>query len=247
MRSCALAITLVALASLGGCRAKSKNDHHAPAFSYYQAKFQPVPIRRVVLLPLMNETHQPHAEEVLRDAMAEQLRAAGLFEVLVLHPHDLHELLPPAPSLATFDTQTLVQLAHQYHADAVLFGSLRSFHPYWPPRIGVTLHLVETSEAMTLASIDGLWDASDESIARQARGYFEHQSPQAVLPQSELVLHGPRYFSNFVAFQITQALTRGAQSATTASDGRARRQRIGHDHGRQPTPIKQVTVLKTNE
>ena len=103
--------------------------------------------------------------------------------------------------LTDLDEHLLVAARRKFHADAVLVGTLRHYRPYWPPRIGVTLHMIETTQAVTVASVDGLWNADDKTVAKQARGYFETLSPKTTLPQSEIVLHAPRHFSNFVAYQ----------------------------------------------
>ena len=56
----------------------------------------------------------------------------------------------------TFPGPLLVDLARQFQADAVMFLCLYEFQPYAPPRVGVTVHLVSTREAITIASVDGV-------------------------------------------------------------------------------------------
>ena len=100
----------------------------------------------------------------------------------------------------------MVELAKQYQADAVVFSSLTDYHPYWPPRVGVKLHIVSTHEAVTLASIDGLWDAKNEPVALAAENFYCQLSPKSTLIRPDTILYAPSYFQKFVAHQIVGAL-----------------------------------------
>jgi hypothetical protein len=209
-------VAVVLFAGLVGCKTPPATTDTAAAFSYYRAGEASPPVRRVVLLPLFNETPHRDAEELIRQALAEQLRSAGPFEVVTPDQLQLRGFPPLCRSLADVDERLLLEARERFQADAVLIGSLRHYHPYWPPRIGVTLHLVETTEAMTVASVDGMWDAANESVAKQARGHLANLTPKRTIPESELILHSPRYFSRFVSYQVTKAL--GGDSVQVAPE-----------------------------
>jgi len=107
----------------------------------------------------------------------------------------------------TFPEHLLVHLANQYQADAVLFVNVNEYHPYAPPKLGVSVHLVSTHEAIVIASVDGIWDARDEALASEAQGYYHQLSHINTLPRCELILHSPDLFQRFVARRIVTALS----------------------------------------
>jgi len=177
-----------------------------PTYSSYRVPdFDSFGIRRVILLPAENQTRYLDAGEQFRAHFANELRAAGLFEVVELPMNS-----PSCPSSVvrqgTFPEHMLVNLTRQFQADAVLFVSINDYHPYSPPKIGATVHLVSTGEAITLASVDGIWDANDEALASEAQGYYHQLSQINTLPRCELILHSPDLFQRFVARKIVFAL-----------------------------------------
>jgi hypothetical protein len=107
----------------------------------------------------------------------------------------------------TFPEHLLVALHRQFQADAVLFVNINEYHPYSPPKLGATVHLVSTYEAITLASIDGIWDARDEALALEARAYCHQLSQINTLPRCDLILHAPDLFQRFVARKIVTVLS----------------------------------------
>ncbi|MEX2285641.1 MAG: hypothetical protein WD648_01050 [Planctomycetaceae bacterium] len=156
---------------------------------------------------MSNETRFPHAESDIRDALAAELRAAGLFEV-VSCPCEIGESWAAAlREHGRFDELNLIEITERFQVDGVIYGSLTDYCPYWPPRIGVNLHLVSTHEAVTLASVDGVWDTRDEYVASQAQRFYDARlSPKSRDPEGELMLHAPQLFQKFVANQIVHLL-----------------------------------------
>src|SRR4051812_38858806 len=178
-------------------------------FSHFRADgLNAAPVRRVLLLPMSNETEFPYVEDEISDALATELRAAGLFEVVrAARETDESCAASCCRSNGTFDERQLIDLAERYQVDGVIFGTVTNYNPYWPPRIGINLQLVGTHEAVTLASVDGLWDARDEHIAAQAQQfYFCRLTPKATVPDSDLMLHAPQYFQKFAAAQTVHLL-----------------------------------------
>ncbi len=203
-----------------GCQRPHKPIKGVPAFSYQSIPGVFSTVRRVVILPTGNETKHRGAEEIFQKALAEALQATGHFEVIRLAPADLEGLPPPVPSMASYSEKLLALLSRRYRAEGVAFSTLRSYHPYWPMRIGASVNVVDTREAVTMASVDGIWDASQESIARQARGFFARQTFQQSLPHNDLILHSPRNYSAFVAYQIATAIVADAKRTHQTFDAR---------------------------
>lgn len=177
-----------------------------PPVSFFRAPETVSPwVRRVLVLPIECEGN-PAAAARFRVALAAELQAAGLFEV-VAPPVDACLPAPcHPPSSGRFDESFLAEMARLWQVDAVMYARLTDYHAYWPPRIGVTLHLVEVREATCLASVDGMWDARDAATGAHAAFEQTTQTASAVLCDPELVLLSPRYYENYVACQVTAAL-----------------------------------------
>lgn len=196
----------LSVASVGGCKTKPPD---APVFSsfncYRRPQLEAMGIRRVVLLPLSNETGIPFAEERIREALAAELRIAGLFEVIT--PPPMIDLPHSAGirSDGTFHESDLVTMARNFNADGVIFATVTDYRPYRPVRVGVNLHLVSTAEAITVASVDGLWDARDASVTQLAL-MSEPGFAESAVPGSDISLYSPEAFHRFVGRQIAQAL-----------------------------------------
>jgi len=162
-------------------------------------------VGRVVLLPTEHHPSQSEAAERFRTALASELRATGLFEVVA----------PPVTEFGCWDSSNLTygwvptsilrELSLRYSADGVVFSSLRDYHPYSPPRIAATVHLVGTRDAATLVSVDGVWDARNEAVSKMTQEYAGLLSPTHETRRPDIVLHTPSYFEKFVAGQIAHA------------------------------------------
>jgi hypothetical protein len=162
-------------------------------------------VRRVVLLPMEHRPTQSEAAERFRAALAAELRATGLFEVVA----------PPVTEFGCWDssnltygwvsTSVLNELSLRYSVDGVVFLSLRDYHAYSPPRIATTVHLVGTRDAATLVSVDGIWDARNGAVSDMAKEYAQLLAPTRETGRPDMVLHTPAYFEKFVAGQLAHA------------------------------------------
>jgi hypothetical protein len=177
-----------------------------PPVSYFRAPEATSPlVRRVLVLPIEYET-KPAAARRFRQALAAELQSAGLFEV-VTPPEDACLPAPcHPPSSGRFDESFLAEMARVWQVDAVIYARLTAYDPYWPPRIGVTLHLVEVREATCLASVDGMWDARDAGTGAHAAAQQTTQTAFASLGDPDLVLLAPSYYEVYVACQVAGAL-----------------------------------------
>src|SRR6266849_3413260 len=204
---------------LVGCDLFQSRPPGHPCFTTYQARgFALASVSRVLILPLANESPFPHVAEEIRSALAAELQTCGAFEVVVA-PHHLELPVTPAVHVdGRFSEEAMLELAHAFRVDGVLLGSVTHYHPYSPPRIGLTLQLISPGLAMVVASVDGLWDARDRVLADQARTYYRQSfNPLLALaegdlppPEGDLALSSPQLYQRFVCHQVTQALTRPA-------------------------------------
>lgn len=162
-------------------------------------------LRRVAVLPVESDAHQSEVAHAFQNALVTELRSLGCFEVVAVKGEVCQSLQTVRP--ATYHEQLLVELGHDYRADAALFVSVNDYHAFYPPRLAVTVHMVDTREAITLASVDGVWDASQENVAEVANAYFLQRAEKMTIPRGDLALRSPRMYQQFVAHQVVLALS----------------------------------------
>jgi hypothetical protein len=217
MRTLSATILGLILAA-AGCSFLRGPTPPAPCWSEYHAPgFETQTLARVMLLPLANESQFPQAAEEIRRALAAELQSFGCFEVLVP---------PPCAELGAasfrvqgrFNEAAMIELMHMYHVDGVVFGAVTQYHPYAPPRIGLSLQMVSPAQAVVVASVDGLWDARHKELADRARDYYGHEGHWfQSIPPSDLAVASPQLYQRFVCHQAALALTHVPPPATAPS------------------------------
>lgn len=203
-----IAAILIALA--GGCahdRAVATATPHAPFQQYLAPNADWNAIQRVVLLPLANQTAYPKIAEELQTNLAAELQRAGRFDIVVATREDPGARAREIFASGKFDEVELLRIAREYQAQAVLVGQVTQYHPYNPPRVGLSLIMIHPAEGIVIASSDGLWDARETAIAEQARQLYGQSLtwPQSLLG-SERVLESPDVFQRYVSQQIATSL-----------------------------------------
>ncbi len=194
-----------------------------PAFTHVVAPYQRFvaqnfdwsSVQRVVVMPLGNQTAYPRVGQELQANLAAELQRAGRFDIVVATRDDPGARSQDVFRSGEFNEIELLRIAREYQAQAVLFANVTQYHPYAPPRIGVSLLLVSPAEGIVIASTDGLWDAREASTSAQAQVHFKQtQSWPQSLMGSERVLESPDVFQRFVCEQIAVSLYPAAAGPT---------------------------------
>lgn len=200
---------MLSLATVAGCaQVCHREAPRPPTLSHYRAaQFDWNSIRRVLIMPLGNESAEPRAAEEIRSALAAELQSMGRFETVAA---PLEADLACSEAIrggGRFDEAEMLQIAIRHQADAILCGAVTQHRSYALPRIGLSLRLVSTAEATVIASIDGLWDAGDEAVADQARRYQDRNATETQsLLESEVILVSPHLYQRFVGHTALCAL-----------------------------------------
>ena len=220
LRWCVIAL---AFGLISGCHHAKVN---APAFTQVMAPHQRFvaqnfdwsSVQRIVLMPLANQTAYPRIGSELQSNLAAELQRAGRFDVVVATRDDPGVRSQDVFRSGEFNEIELLRVAREYQAQAVLFVNVTQYHPYVPPRLGVSLLLVSPSEGIVIASTDGLWDARETAISAQAQAHFKQTQswPQSLIG-SERVLESPDVFQRFVCEQIAVALYPPATGVSNTS------------------------------
>ena len=199
-------VVLGVLLPLHGCQ------HTVPvviprAFTgYVSPHLAQLSVHRVLLLPIENHTSFRFADIPFHGLLASELRSTQLFNVVTCPESSLSDLPLPQHVTGTFPLALLAELRTRFNVDAVIFSSITEFHPYWPPKIGFELQMVDTAFGETVGAISGVWDSSKQEVSCQAKNFFQRRSPSRTFGNLEMVLHSPSYYSEFVTHDVAQGL-----------------------------------------
>ena len=131
----------------------------APFQQYVDPRTDWSSLRRVVLMPLANQTAYPKVADEIQTNLAAELQRVGRFDIVVATREDPGAKARDIFARGQFDEVELLRVAREYQAQAVLFGQVTQYHPYNPPRVGLSLLMIHPAEGIVIASSDGLWDA----------------------------------------------------------------------------------------
>ncbi len=188
-----------------GCAPLQEKPEHQP--SHYRSP-KVSKIRRAVLLPLHNETRYDAAADLLQNELTRQFRGAGFFDVIELSVEDLAHMPPSWVTPSGYNEAVVINVARKFRADAVIVGKLTDFHPYWPPRVGASIHVIDPRESIVLASVDGQWDAANERVAAGSLAYHKQKGPYREIPNGNLATLSPQHFNRYVASQMVEGLSK---------------------------------------
>lgn len=211
---------LLALATLGGGCAHDRPAEvmaTAPFQQYLDPRVDWGSVQRVVLMPLANQTAYPRIADEMQTNLAAELQRAGRFDIVVATREDPGASARDVFARGQFDEVELLRVAREYQAQAVLFGQVTQYHPYNPPRVGLSLLMVHPAEGIAIASAEGLWDAREVGTASQAKQLYGQSLswPQSVLG-TDRVLESPDVFQRFVSQQVASSLIPPSASATVS-------------------------------
>lgn len=217
-----LGLAVIGLAMIGsGCRGvpsyrcwmRGHYSHEAPLPSeptyrtFASPLYQSNRPQRVVLLesgPTPGNYGESHRLIV---ELASQIRAAGVFEVVV--PYNERLLAQPDNIInGEYDEAEIAEVARRYNADAIALVRVNDLKSFSPMRISATMAIVDSHDSVVMWGVDGTWDTSTQAtqcdfrdFANQRRGWESHEEGL-----STIYLQSPTLLMSFAASQMTDAL-----------------------------------------
>jgi len=188
-------------------------------------------VARVVVLTPRNESAYTRADTEFQAALTSELQRLGRFEVVAAPIDENANLSTVAHRGGSFDERTLLNIARTTRADVVILPTVTQYSPYPRPRMGVVLQAVAPVDAKVIASVDGLWDATDGGIGEQVRAFYRQRAKP--LPPfirnheivaddnfaADIALDSPALFQRWVASVTSRLLVEG-DGKGTASPGK---------------------------
>jgi len=209
-----IAVMLAALATLAaGCHKPEAT--RSPAVAHYiDSEALQTGSRRVLFVPLANETSYPSASAGMTSALFESVQGRRLFQLTAEVPSMGPDGNPPGDNSHMLSLKDLAHIRRQTNCDAVLLGAVTCFSPYPSLRIGLYLRLVGLRDSRVLWAVDQVWDSSDKATQKRIARYFHDQRGEAYDPiQWHLATVSPAALQQFVAYEVAQTLPCPADAA----------------------------------
>jgi hypothetical protein len=233
MRAPAPAIIALSLALVGalGCQQLDAVKDEAESFvapplppplAYRDVSLDSGAIRRVLVLPLADESGTGSPRHVVDTGLRDEIVKLRRFDIVQPDAADASSKPSEGPKkTGRVDVATIIELGRRYGVDAVLFGSLDHYRPYAPPLLGISASLIDVQTGLIIWEIRDFLDASDRATEVAMKEFFavELAKDQTVMDE-ELLAVSPLWFAKFAARRVARTLlTPTAESLGVAANG----------------------------
>jgi hypothetical protein len=171
-----------------------------------------------VILPFFNETETSRVAEQVQQGLLGELQRLGRFEVVPAPADDQAVLSACVRRGGRFDEAVLLHIARISCADVVVHGIVTHYQLHPRPRLGLVVQAVAPGEGKVVASVDGLWDTTDATVAERCRAFYR-QRPRPLPPfirnnvvphdyvfTEDLALDSPALFQRWVCWEVARIL-----------------------------------------
>ena len=174
-----------------------------PANVLVSQYYQQLKPRRIVIATPTSRTHLLPEQRIFALALADSFRQVGFAESVVSPPTSCDTQTIRKGKL---DLQQLVDLSHEYSADAVLYCDVVSFSSYAPLQASVSMTLVDARESIAILALDGSWDLR-EMQTQNAYMNFLASNPAENEFQSGIKYQSPTEFLKFVSMDAAKFMS----------------------------------------
>ena len=168
-------------------------------------------VRRIMVLPFGQEAGVQADCNAVRDAFVGELQKLRRFEVVPLPSDALEDdVLTKSLTRGRLSSDALVRLCTRYSVDGVFVGTVTSWRPYQPQRLGMRTHLVSVHSGSPIWAVDAIYDAAERTTIGDLRHFVEHtQRDDGNLHGWEMNLISPGKFTSFVAHRFVGTWVEG--------------------------------------
>jgi len=191
----------------------------------------PPTLKRVLVLPLACDGSGANLADgcqMLDPVLRALLIKTGKFEVVAADTETLRRCTGKMSWMGTevLPADFFSGLKNIYGCDAVLFCQLTVFRPSPPLAVGWRLKLVDSATGKIIWAADGIFDASNLSVAKEAQTFQRREQPhhnliydvysflawcvhtptRSALDDQWNILHSPSYFAEYSAQNLLETL-----------------------------------------
>ncbi len=206
------AIAFAALAASGCCFLNGVRfipDKPLPEpVAYVDQTVDPAKFRRVLALPLFDESNNGIDSETVSRILRDELSKLHRFEMVQATESDA--ILRPADTPqrnGRIPIETVVELGRRYGVDAVLFGSITRYRPYAPPALALNVSIVDVETGTLVVAVNDFVDAADAAAAESMHRFFVTEvDTQGTEYGAELMSTSPEWFTRFATRRVARSL-----------------------------------------
>jgi TolB-like protein len=179
--------------------------------SYLAERADLANVRRIMVLPFGQEAGVQADCNSVRDAFVGELQKLRRFEVVPLPSDALEDdVLTKSLTRGRLSSDALVRRCTRYSVDGVFVGTVTSWRPYQPQRLGMRTHLVSVHSGSPIWAVDAIYDAAERTTIGDLRHFVEHtQRDDGNLHGWEMNLISPGKFTSFVAHRFVGTWVEG--------------------------------------
>jgi len=163
--------------------------------------------RRVAIAVFDANGSSEEAVDMISHTFADELAKRGKCEVVF--PPSAPAFFLPHTGITDggrIDLEALSKAKKQLNVDGFLLGTLTSWDPYDPPRLGLKVQLVSATTGKVLWAADAIVDGSEPGVRRCAKQYYEREQEGDSAFGWKIVLTSPRRFSQFVSYHFLETM-----------------------------------------
>jgi hypothetical protein len=212
-----LAAVLLGSGGAAGCAMLTPMPGPPPYHVALSPGYNPAVQRRLLVMPLVGLEGDPVAATMITDALLNELRTVGPFEVVFAAPAPCPMCAPPRPLYPA--EEELATLVEHHRPDAFVFVTVTTYSPYPPQELGLSLRVVGAYDRQTLASIDTVRYAAQDVPFSNGDCTFAHPADDLLIADAAVAASSPRQFAQLVAKHIAHALAMDPLPTRTTESG----------------------------
>jgi hypothetical protein len=180
----------------------------APPRAYRDLSLDGGTIRRVLVLPLADESSTGASIDGVNACMRDEMIKLRRFDVVQPDPSDATSKPSEGPKkTGRIEISTIIELGRRYGVDAVMFGSVDNYRPYAPPALGISSSLIDVQTGKIIWEVRDLLDAADRNTEVAMQDFFHAQaSHDQTVMGDEIMASSPAWFGRFAARRVVRTL-----------------------------------------
>jgi hypothetical protein len=168
------------------------------------AGYDPTIHHRLLLMPIAGVDADPVADGMITNALYNELRTVGPFEVIKAPPIPCPACEPGPPPLPT--EQQIAEMISLHRPDALVFVTVTSYSPYPPLELGIAVRVVSAIDRQPLASMDTTRYAAQDIPFSNGDCVVAHPADDLLLANAAAASTSPRQFVRYVSMHVAHAL-----------------------------------------
>jgi hypothetical protein len=191
--------------------------------------YDPAVQHRLLIMPIVGLEGDAVASGMITDAIVNELRAIGPFEVVMADPIPCPTCAPPPPLFPS--EQDLALLMERHRPDAFVFVTVNRYSPYPPLELGLSVRVVGAYDRQTLASIDTLRNAAQDIPFSNGDCTVSHPAEDLLLADAAVTSSSPTLYARHVAMYVAHALALKPLPSPATESGWSILPKPGRSHG----------------